>query len=92
MKKGDDAIAMEFSLTYDNAVIEVRGLKFQADELTITRVSRLPQIGERWFKRHVPIKLLIDIVLEPSELVQGTEKGTRRNSLPIPWREVVLRI
>ena len=42
MKKGDTAIAMEFSLTYDNAVAEVRGLKIQADELTIARVSGLP--------------------------------------------------
>ena len=40
MKKGDIAIAMEFVLTYDNAIAEVRGLKIQADELTIARVSR----------------------------------------------------
>ena len=69
MKKGDDAIAMDFVLTYDNAVVEVRGLKFQADELTITRVSRLPQIGERWFERRVPIKSLIDAFLEVWNLV-----------------------
>ena len=38
----------------------------------------------------MPIKPLIDAFLEPSELVQGIEKGTRRNSLPIPWGEVAL--
>ena len=92
MKKGDDEIAMEFTLTYDNANAEVRGLKFQEDELTITRVSRLPQIGERRFERCVPIKPLIDTFLESGELVQGTEKGTRRDSFPTPWGEVVLYV
>ena len=41
-------IAMEFAWTYDGAVAKVRGLKFQADELTIARVSRLPQVGGKW--------------------------------------------
>ena len=77
MKKGDVAISREFALTYENAIAEVRGLKIPADELTIARVSGFPQTGERWFERHVPIKLLIDAFLEPGELVQGTEKGTR---------------
>ena len=92
MKKGDDEIALEFTLTYDNVDAKVRGLKFQADELTITRVSRLPQIGERWFERWVPIKSLIDMFLEPGELLEGTYKGIRRNSLPILWAKVVLCI
>ena len=77
MKEGDVAIAMEFALAYENAVAEVRGLKIQADELTIARVSGLPQMSERWFKRRVLIKSLIDAFLEPGKLVQGTEKGTR---------------
>ena len=42
MKKGDAMIAMEFALTYDNAVPKVRGLKIQANELTIARVFGLP--------------------------------------------------
>ena len=40
----------------------------------------------------MPIKPLIDAILEPGELVQGTEKGTRQNSVPIPWGEVALRV
>ena len=47
------------------------------DELTIARVFGLTQIDKRWFERRVPIKPLIDAFLEPGELVQGTEKGTR---------------
>ena len=70
-------IAIEFKLTYDNAIIEVRGLKIQADEVTIARVSVLPQTGERWFERRVPIKSLIDMFLEPGELLEGTYKGIR---------------
>ena len=77
MMKGDVAIAMDFTLTYDNEVTKVRGLKVQEDELKIARVFGLPQIGERWFERHVPMKPLRDAFLEPGELVQGTEKGTR---------------
>ena len=42
MKKADVVIAMEFMLTYDNAVAKVQVLKIQADELTIARVSGLP--------------------------------------------------
>ena len=50
-KEGDVVIAMEFTHTYDNEIVEVRGLKVQADELTIARVFGLPRIGERWFER-----------------------------------------
>ena len=42
MKEGNIAIAMEFARTYDNAIVEVRGLKVQANELTIARVSGFP--------------------------------------------------
>ena len=42
---------MEFTHTYDNAIVEVRGLKVQEDELMIARVSRLPQTSDRWFER-----------------------------------------
>ena len=41
-------------------------------------------------KRCVPTNPLIDAFLEPFELMQGIEKGTRRKSLPIPWGEVAL--
>ena len=44
MKEGDDEISMEFTRTYDNAIVEVRGLKVQEDELMIARVSGLPPI------------------------------------------------
>ena len=50
MKEGDPLIMMEFMCTYDSVVAEVRGLKFQADELMITRVSGLPQVGKNGLK------------------------------------------
>ena len=58
--------------------------------MTIARVSRLPQIGKIWFERRVLMKPLGDEFLEPSEVVQGTKKGTRRVSLWSPWGEVAL--
>jgi hypothetical protein len=48
----DDGISMQFSLSFDGKTMRVGSLTFGVSEESIVAATKLPRVGDRWFKNH----------------------------------------
>ena len=52
LKGHDDGISMQFSLSFDGKIACVGNLTFGVLEESIAIATKLPRVGDRWFKNH----------------------------------------
>jgi hypothetical protein len=48
----DDDISMQFSLGFDGKTTRMGSLSFEVSEESIVAATKLPRMGDRWFKNH----------------------------------------
>jgi hypothetical protein len=48
----DDSISMQFTLGFDGRMAHVGSLIFVVSEESISSITKLPRVGDRWFKHH----------------------------------------
>jgi hypothetical protein len=48
----DDGISMQFSLSFDGKTARMGPLTFRVSEESIFAATKLPRVGDRWFKNH----------------------------------------
>jgi hypothetical protein len=48
----DDGLSMQFSLGFDGKTTHVGSLTFEVSEESIAAATKLPRMGDRWFKNH----------------------------------------
>jgi hypothetical protein len=47
-----DGISMQFAVGFDGRITHVGSLNFAVTEESIAATTKLPRIGDRWFKNH----------------------------------------
>jgi hypothetical protein len=48
----DDGLSMQFVVGFDGMIAHVGSLKFSVTEESIVAATKLPRMGDRWFKNH----------------------------------------
>jgi hypothetical protein len=48
----DDGVSLQFSLGFDGRMACMGSLAFLVSEETISSATKLPRVGDRWFKHH----------------------------------------
>jgi hypothetical protein len=48
----DDDLSMKFALGFDGKTTDVGYLTFEVSEESIATATKLPRMGDRWFKNH----------------------------------------
>lgn len=88
----NEEIAKEFVQNYrsDEEIAIIRGLQVSFSPNTIVIATRLPHIGEKWFKiKPSHCKKLFE---QGNESYKGTKQGFQRIDLPAPWHEVIVHV
>jgi hypothetical protein len=71
----DDDLSMQFSLGFDGKTTHVGSLSFEVSEESIAIATKLPRMGDRWFKNHQLLCSSYNRVFMPEfESISG-EKG-----------------
>lgn len=88
----DEDIAQEFAQTFSEGKIVVKGLEVIVTEERIVEVMGLLVDGEP-YPTTKDLRSAKAEFIEPSDLPLVVDKhGTKRNSLPKPWRQVPVHI
>jgi hypothetical protein len=48
----DDGLSMQFAVSFDGKTTHVGSLTFEVSEESIVAATKLPRMGDRWFKNH----------------------------------------
>jgi hypothetical protein len=65
MERGHPEVAREFSLHFDDNKTKVGNLEFLVSEASIATTTRIPNIGEKWFKSMILIVAFSKDFLKP---------------------------
>jgi hypothetical protein len=71
----DDGLSMQFAVGFDGKTTHVGSLTFEVTEESIVAATKLPRMGDRWFKNHQLSRSSYNRVFKPEfESISG-EKG-----------------
>jgi hypothetical protein len=71
----DDGLSMQFAVGFDGKIAHVGSLNFAVTEESIVAATKLPRMGDRWFKNHQLPRSSYNRVFKPEfESISG-EKG-----------------
>jgi hypothetical protein len=71
----DDGLSMQFAVGFDGKTTHVGSLIFEVTEESISAATKLPRMGDRWFKNHQLSRSSYNRVFKPEfESISG-EKG-----------------
>jgi hypothetical protein len=61
----DDDLSMQFAVGFDDKITHVGSLNFAVTEESIVVATKLPRMGDRWFKNHQLSRLSYNRVFKP---------------------------
>jgi hypothetical protein len=79
----NDDLSMQFVIDFDGKTTRVESLSFEVSEESITIATKLPRMGDRWFKNHQLLCSSYNRVFKPEfENISG-EKGYSREWIKV---------
>jgi hypothetical protein len=79
----DDDLSMQFSLGFDGKKMNVGSLTFEVSEESIAAATKLPRMGDRWFKNHQLPRLSYNRVFKPDFENSSEAKGYSREWIKV---------
>ena len=61
----DDGISMKFSLSFVGKIVRVGSLTFGVSKESIAATTKLPRVGDTWFKNHQLLQSSYNKVFKP---------------------------
>ena len=70
----DDGLSMQFAVGFDGKIAHVGSLNFAVTEESIVAATKLPRMGDRWFKNHQLPRSSYNGVFKPKfEIILGAK-------------------
>ena len=85
-------MAEDFSLSFDGSKAVIGKEEFLIDEVLITEVTELPDIGEKWFKTTIPKDVEFMSYLKPEHRGMVWKKSVPSSWLEEKWQQMMKAI
>ena len=85
-------VAEAFALSFDGSKAVIGKEEFHIDETLITEVTKLPGIGEKWFKTTIPKDVEFRSYLNPEHRGVVRKKSVPSSSLEDRWQQLLKAI